>query len=134
MRESFYLSNMAPQVGVGMNRGVWKNIEVKVRQWANEKGSLFVITGPVFQNEKPLGFIGGNNIAIPTHFYKIILDRNRNQIISFVVPNQDVSNQPISNFVSSLRQVKQMTGLIFFPEFKSTSVPPYYIESDWRLK
>ena len=32
MRESFYLSNMAPQVGVGLNRGLWSDLESMIRR------------------------------------------------------------------------------------------------------
>lgn len=31
MSESFFLSNMSPQVGIGFNRHIWKNLEEAVR-------------------------------------------------------------------------------------------------------
>lgn len=47
MEESFYLSNMAPQVGPGMNRGVWAEIESTIRRWVSQRGELFIFTGPI---------------------------------------------------------------------------------------
>ena len=46
MTESFYYSNMSPQVP-GFNRGIWKNLEELVRTWAVENKNVYVITGPV---------------------------------------------------------------------------------------
>lgn len=44
MVESFYLSNMVPQVGRGMNQGIWKDLEEKVRQWALNRGEVYIYT------------------------------------------------------------------------------------------
>ncbi len=40
MKECFYLSNMVPQVGVGMNQGIWKDLEEYVRTWVIHRGAL----------------------------------------------------------------------------------------------
>ena len=49
MSESFLMSNMSPQEP-SFNRGIWKRLEEQVRNWAIEKDSLFVITGPVLES------------------------------------------------------------------------------------
>ena len=50
MSETFYMSNMSPQVP-GFNRGIWKSLEEQVRKWGKEE-QIHVVTGPVFENEK----------------------------------------------------------------------------------
>ena len=45
-RESFWFSNMSPQLPE-FNRGIWKDLEEWVRDQARERGSLWVVTGPV---------------------------------------------------------------------------------------
>ena len=47
MDESFYYTNMSPQVA-SFNRGIWKKLETQVRNWAIEYDSLYVVTGPIF--------------------------------------------------------------------------------------
>jgi DNA/RNA endonuclease G (NUC1) len=47
MKESFTLSNAVPQQGVGFNRHIWKEFEDLVRKLANDRGEIFVITGPI---------------------------------------------------------------------------------------
>ncbi len=47
-RSSYLLSNMAPQVHRAYNSGTWSALELRVRQWAQARGALTIITGPVF--------------------------------------------------------------------------------------
>ena len=49
MSESFFISNMAPQVGAGFNRGIWSAPERKMQRWACERGLLYVVTGPLYE-------------------------------------------------------------------------------------
>lgn len=112
MEESFYLSNMAPQVGPGMNRGIWSDIESTIRQWVARRGELFIYTGPIFESTSPPK-IGPNQVAVPTHFYKIVFDPVRVETIAFVVPNSPHPNRKIEEFITSVRDIEQRTGLDF---------------------
>jgi len=40
MSESFYMSNMSPQIP-GFNRGIWKQLESQVRQYAVDRGLIY---------------------------------------------------------------------------------------------
>lgn len=48
MVESFILSNAVPQVGLGFNRGIWKDFEALVHELAINRGEVYVITGPIY--------------------------------------------------------------------------------------
>ena len=47
MRQTFRFSNAVPQVGTGFNGWVWKYLEERVRNLADNRSEVFVITGPV---------------------------------------------------------------------------------------
>ena len=47
MSESLSISNMAPQIGNGFNRHIWKSLEQRMRRWACERGGLYVVTEPL---------------------------------------------------------------------------------------
>jgi endonuclease G len=114
MRESFYLSNMAPQVGVGLNRGLWSDLESMIRRWVASRGELFIYTGPIFQAAREqLTRIGPNQVAVPTHFYKVVFDPVRVETIAFVVPNAPQTSRRIEEFITSVRDIEQRTGLDF---------------------
>ncbi len=66
MSETFYLSNMSPQVPA-FNRGIWSTLESIVRNWAVE-GMVYVVTGGVLTSNK--GTIGANRVTVPLYYYK----------------------------------------------------------------
>jgi endonuclease G len=112
MEESFYYSNMSPQIK-GFNRGIWKELEELVRDWAAKYDSLYVVTGPVFS--KNMLTIGPNKVAVPPSYYKIVLDLTHPNpsAIGFVIPNESSSLEPYK-FVKSIDEIERLTGLDFY--------------------
>ncbi len=119
MDDSFYLSNMAPQVGPRFNRGIWARLEERVRDLVRSRKGLYVITGPIYDAPELDGpdeeFIGDNEVAIPDGFYKILYDSRRKRVLAFVLPNRRLSNRRISEFRATVREIEELTGLNFFP-------------------
>lgn len=113
MAESFYYSNMSPQVP-SFNRGIWKNLEGLVRTWAIENQSIYVVTGPVLTNGLPT--IGPDKVAVPEYYYKVILYYGEHGAkgIGFILPNRG-SKAPLQNFAVPIDEVEKSTGIDFFP-------------------
>ena len=90
-----------------------------VRGWVAQRGTLTVITGPIFEvNDGLVSYevIGDGNVAVPTHFYKIIVDANSTGYIStlaFVIPNEDISGSHYSEYLDSIDVIESATGLDF---------------------
>lgn len=114
MSESFFYSNMSPQVPA-FNRGIWKRLEEKVRLWAMDYDTLYVVTGPVLTADLPQ--IGPNRVSVPRYFYKVLLDFSEPELkgIGFVMPNLG-SKLPLQHYTVSIDSVERLTGLDFFPE------------------
>ena len=112
MVESFYLSNMTPQVPE-FNRGIWEKLEKQVRQWANDDKAVYVVTGTILT--KGLPTIGPDKITVPALFYKVILDYTEPDIkgIGFIIPNQG-SHEPLQHFAVTIDSVERVTGTDFF--------------------
>jgi endonuclease G len=113
MIESFYYSNMSPQVP-SFNRGIWKNAESFTREAAITNQTVYVVTGPVFTSN--MTSIGPNKVAVPQSYFKIVLDYTEPvfKAIAFVIPNEG-SQLPLQNFAVTINEVEQLTGLDFFP-------------------
>lgn len=113
MEESFFMSNISPQ-RPKFNRGIWKKLESKVREWASKEGELFVVTGPVL-SDKPDNFIGRTcKIAVPNYFYKALLDTTgKDKAIAFILPNKG-SKLPLSDFVVSVDSLESIIGRDLF--------------------
>lgn len=115
MKESFYMTNMSPQEP-SFNRGIWSKLESKVRDWADENGSIWVVTGPVLLNQKRLKKIGANKVSVPRYYYKVILDIQEPgyNMVGFVLRNEG-SSKELSDFVLPVDSIEALTGLDFFP-------------------
>ena len=112
MSESFYMSNMSPQLP-GFNRGIWKKLESNVRNWARDNGELYVVTGPILTGNYPT--IGANQVSIPHYYYKVILDYKEPDIkgIGFILPHEK-SSSSLQSFVISIDEVERRTGFDFY--------------------
>ena len=99
MSESFLLSDIVPQIGNEFNGGIWEDLESAVRGWVEQRGTLTIITGPVIDtddNQVSYTVIGDNEVTVPTHFYKIVVDANDpNDIetLAFLFPHEDLSSK-----------------------------------------
>jgi endonuclease G len=112
MEECFLLSNIVPQVGKGMNQGIWKVLEDKVRNWAITRGELYIFTGPIYEGGIK-NVIGENRVAVPSHLYKIAYDPHRTEAIAFIMPNGKLNTKDLPMFIKTIRAVEEKTGLDF---------------------
>lgn len=48
IQDTFYLTNMAPQVGKGFNRDSWNRLEKYVRKLTKKYSNVYCCTGPLY--------------------------------------------------------------------------------------
>ena len=130
MDETFYLSNMCPQVGEGFNRDYWAHFEDFCRRLTQKYPSVRIVTGPLYlpkrdpaDNKWYVKYeVIGNppNVAVPTHFYKVIFAEEQSApggkvaLGAFVLPNAVIPNEkPLSDFEVPLEAVERASGLEF---------------------
>jgi endonuclease G len=109
MSETFYLSNMSPQVA-GFNRGIWSTLEDQVRNWALDYSKLYVATGPIFKDN--IGSIGEDKVTVPGYYYKVLYD-GKNRMIGLILPNAS-SSKSLDQFVVKVDSIESLTGIDFF--------------------
>lgn len=115
MDETFYYSNMSPQKNE-FNGRIWNQLEMQVREWAEEHEHLYVVTGPVLH--MPLEHIGPNRVSVPSHYFKVLLDLREPDLkaIAFLMPHRELEG-PLSDYVVSVDSLEAFTGLDFFYTF-----------------
>ena len=135
MGDSFFMSNMSPQ-RPKFNRGVWKDLEAQVRNFAITEQDVYIVTGPILPKTKTVT-IGSNKVTVPTHYYKIVYDRTPpEKMIAFILPN-DGSDRPLQDFAVTVDAVEAATGLNFFsvvPQPKQEQLESTISVQDWRWK
>ena len=87
MSESFFLSNMVPQVP-NNNRGIWRMLELKVRNWALENRDLYVVSGTIY--EEGYKTIGDGRVGVPTHLWKVVYDTVTKSTVAYLMPNTEL--------------------------------------------
>lgn len=112
MEESFYYSNISPQMP-GFNRGIWKRLEEQVRNWAQLYDTIYIATGPVLQSDLPA--IGPNRVSVPKYYYKAILTytQRHQEAIALLLPHES-SRQSLQHYVISIDSLESLTGIDFF--------------------
>jgi len=110
MSESFFLSNMVPQVA-NNNRGIWKQLETYERQWASAPGTdFYIISGGIWDQ----GYAKtGNGLGIPTRLYKIIIEKNSKKVMAYLMPNGPLPVADLPKYQTTVQAVEQATGLKF---------------------
>lgn len=110
MQESFYYSNMSPQLP-GFNRGIWKKLEEKVRAWALQYDTLYIVTGPILEPGLPT--IGPNKVSIPKAYFKALYAPQQQKGLAFILPNAK-SEQLLSAFCMSIDALELKLNRDFF--------------------
>ena len=134
MDETFFMSNVSPQ-DPRFNRQIWKKLEDKIREFATNKGTLFVYTGPVLEEGLPT--IGNSEVSVPEKFYKIVVHKRGDKIetISFVMGNEK-SERPLKDFIVSIDEIEHLTGIDFLeklPDEKEDWVESARALGNWNI-
>ncbi|KAF8241957.1 hypothetical protein K440DRAFT_567166 [Wilcoxina mikolae CBS 423.85] len=128
MDDTFVLTNICPQVGDGFNRDYWSRFEQFCRRLTTKYPSVRIVTGPLYLPKLhkdgkwrvSYEVIGAPpNIAVPTHFYKVIVAEDGITggpvaVGAFVLPNSAIDNKtPLIQFSVSIEMIERASGLEF---------------------
>jgi endonuclease G len=116
MSTTFLLSNMVPQ-RPNLNRIRWKQLETVVRKLAKDRGSVWIVTGPVFAGNKPIKTIGPDKVAVPSHCFKVVLTvqpDGSKEMFAEVILNTNGVKADLAHYAQTVRSVEKLTGLDFF--------------------
>ncbi|MBQ7194994.1 MAG: DNA/RNA non-specific endonuclease [Bacteroidales bacterium] len=85
-KQTYYSTNMTPQIQNGFNSGIWSNLEDKVRGWAESSDTLYVVTGCVLDGAKYYVYdaprkynewygesLSSKKVTVPTGYYKAVI-------------------------------------------------------------
>jgi len=136
MDETFLLSNITPQVGVGFNRHYWAYLEDWCRRLTSSFTDVYVFTIPLYLPHKESDgkwrvtyeMIGNPpNVAVPTHFAKVVIasrpaSPSTPHVLeistgAFVLPNATIPDEAsLESFVTPVDAVERAAGLTLFSD------------------
>ena len=121
--ESFYTTNICPQLGAHNQRG-WLALEQRCTEFARDYNVVWIYTGPIYGKDK-VPFAEGRNIPNPAAFYKIVVSVNEDskgvKVLAFKTPHEPIPrNADLSKYLVSVREIENETGLNFLHEHASS--------------
>lgn len=114
--QTFLMSNILPQ-SPGLNRRIWRDLEARIiRRYARRFEEIWVITGPVYDRDPPRRLPSG--VLIPDACFKILVDEHPQGLraLAFIIPQDVRGDEDPAQFLVSIREVEERTGLNFFTE------------------
>lgn len=139
--QTFYYTNMTPQIGRGMNQHIWQKLETAVRGWSSNIDTLYVVTGamPTTPENTTISYTqdnDGKQIAVPKYYFKALCRINRAtgeaQTIAFKLDNRAYPNgESYMNHTLSVAELERMTGFVFFPMIREQDKQAYD-KSKWN--
>lgn len=116
MEDSFILSNICPQTPQ-LNGGDWRILEEKCRKWAKVYNKLYIVCGPIIQENYIYDTIGSNKVTVPTHYYKIVMryDKFGNPHMIGFIYNNDNTIKSMRDYIVTVDKIEELTGIDFFP-------------------
>ncbi|XP_072287332.1 endonuclease G, mitochondrial [Pyxicephalus adspersus] len=133
MDETFILSNVYPQ-NPNLNQNAWNNLEQYCRSLTKSNKNVYVCTGPLFLPKMEedgkmyvkYQVIGTNNVAVPTHFFKVVVLEKFNgeiELRPYVMPNSPVDDKiPLERFLVPIESIERAAGLLFLPNILKTTI------------
>jgi len=119
---TFYATNMTPQ-DYDFNSGIWAKLEDKVRSYASQSDTLYVVTGCIVnESSDVLTDRGGHKVRIPSAYFKALLryypastTGNTYTACGFYMPHsQSIAGRNFIDYIMSVEDLEKKTGMEFF--------------------
>lgn len=146
MAQTYYSTNMTPQIQNGFNGHIWAKLEDAVRSAVPLTDTLYVVTGAAFQKngEQQLevkSIVNKNDkksLPVPNYYWKVLLKVKRKgadiidaSAIGFWLPHDDLKESVYTDFTTSVDEIEKWTGFDFFANLSSDLQSKAEANKDW---
>lgn len=146
--QTFYMSNVHPQLAGFNEQGIWWNLENFLRNTYDTstfRDTLYVVKGGTVSDGK-YKMVGSNgNLVCPNYFYMAILryaskfskTNGGYAAIAYWMEHKENADGVSSKYAISIDELEERTGIDFFcnlPDDIENTVESSFYLSDWRLK
>ena len=130
MAQTYYSTNITPQIQNGYNGGIWSSLETAVRNLTADCDTVYVVTGAAFR-DKTIGTESittivstrdSKTLPVPNYYWKVLLKVRRSgatitnaSAIGFWLPHgDDLKGHSYTEYVTSVDVIECKTGFDFF--------------------
>jgi endonuclease G, mitochondrial len=116
-----YYSNIVPQRSA-LNQGPWMRLEACERELVGAYGSVWVMTGPLYEWAMPLLPHCDEAHAVPSGFWKIVavVEDDVLHAAAFIMDQDTARSAPVGAHVTTIDAIESRSGLEFFWQLPET--------------
>lgn len=118
--QTFYGTNMTPQQN-DHNGGIWADLEIKVRNIANNSDTTYVVTGVITEGAKTFTKDSdGKKMTVPVAYFKAVLRYSKSSTLgkynaaAFYLEHRAYSEKLGKQHSMSIDELEELTGMDFF--------------------
>ena len=128
--QTYYMTNITPQIQNGFNGGIWNNLEAAIRSLTSSCDTVYVVTGAAFRKKGGSETINtivntrdSKTLPVPNYYWKALLKVTWSgstvtaaSAIGFWLPHEDLKGESYSDskYVVSVDQIEAWTGFDLF--------------------
>ena len=118
-QQTFFLSNMQPQYQ-NHNGGLWLRLENKIRDWADNCDTLYVVKAATIRSDQLLNVKCNDKLIVPKYFYMAVMAYDKStdkyQAIGLWTLHQEAtdSNKNLGDYAITIDELEERTGIDFF--------------------
>lgn len=143
--QTFYYSNIAPQLQTNFNSGAWSDLETWAQnQWKDKADTCYTVIGCYWDPAKTPQTVNGTKV--PTHYYKVLLrtknhrnkwvmacTRDELQCVAVMIEHKAYPTKPATkSLLLSVAELEAKTGLTFFANVPDAPKDTFDA-ADWGL-
>ena len=146
--QTYYPTNMTPQLQNGFNGGIWMDLESAVRSAVHAGDTVYVVTGAAFLKKgeskeiKTIYPTGGRpSLQVPNYYWKVLLkvkwngsSINNAKAVGFWLEHRDdlrTSTSAYQAYTTTVDQIEAWTGFNFFANLPEALQNACENSSDW---
>ena len=142
--QTYYSTNLTPQLQNGFNGLIWAKLEKGIRDCAQQYGdTLYVVTGASLDRDS-LSYVvnrnDGKRIPIPRWYWKAVLKVHRDTLgvpvratsVAFFLPHEDLKGHQYKEYVIPVDSLESLTGFDFFPALSDSLEVACEARADWN--
>ena len=144
--QTYYSTNMTPQIQNGFNGGIWAKLEEAVRNAIPADDTLYIVTGASFakvgetlERRKIVNRNDGLSLPVPNYYWKALLKVKRSSegmsealTIGFWLPHEDLKGHHYQDYAVSVDQIEAWTGYDMFVNLTDCLENQAETCSDWN--
>lgn len=145
--QTFYMTNLTPQIQNGFNGGIWNNLEMAVQGLTSSCDTVYVVSGAAFRKKTDgtesihtiVNSRDSKTLPVPNYYWKALMKVTWSgktvtsaTAIGFWLPHEDLKDEDYLDYVVSIDQIEEWTGFDIFANLPAALQTSAEANTSWN--